>query len=80
MVPLIKNDTTETARQIRTAIFLLADLKREVVELEAQMSAELECSRVKDPKDVAYPLTLRAMKDRLKNLEATISYLERAAA
>ena len=80
MISLIKNDTRDAERLTRTAIFLLVDLKREGAVLKAQIAADLERSRVKNPRDAAYPLTLRAMEDRLNNLQATISYLERAAA
>jgi hypothetical protein len=79
MVSLIDNDTPEAAKLMRTAVHLLANLKRTAAELEADMLEEVTRSRVKDPRDAAFSLIARAMADRLNNLRASISLLERAA-
>jgi hypothetical protein len=62
------------AAQIRS---MIASLKRDVASLDASIAAELETSRVRDPRHYAYPTTARAMDLRKHNLTATISALSK---
>ena len=60
------------AAQIRS---MIASLHREVASLEANIAAELQTSRIRDPRHYAYPTTARAMDLRKLNLNATIAAL-----
>ena len=62
------------AAQIRS---MIASLHREVASLEANIAAELQTSRIRDPRHYAYPTTARAMDLRKLNLNATIAALTR---
>ena len=60
------------AAQIRS---MIASLHREVASLDANIAAELQTSRIRDPRHYAYPTTARAMDLRKLNLNATIAAL-----
>lgn len=62
------------ASQIRS---MIASLNRDVASLDANIAAELQTSRVRDPRHYAYPTTARAMDLRKENLNATIAALSK---
>jgi hypothetical protein len=62
------------ASQIRS---MIASLNRDVASLDANIAAELQTSRVRDPRHFAYPTTARAMDLRKENLNATIAALSK---
>jgi hypothetical protein len=62
------------ASQIRS---MIASLNRDVASLDANIAAELQTSRVRDPRHYAYPTTAKAMDLRKQNLSATIAALSR---
>ena len=56
---------------------MIASLNRDVASLDANIAAELQTSRVRDPRHYAYPTTARAMDLRKENLNATIAALSK---
>jgi hypothetical protein len=60
------------AKQLRT---MIAALEREVVNLDDGISSELALARVRDPSHFGYPMSVRTMRARRKNLKATIGAL-----
>ena len=62
------------ASQIRS---MIASLNRDIASLDANIAAELQTSRVRDPRHYAYPTTARAMDLRKQNLNATIAALSK---
>ena len=60
------------ATQLRT---MIANLEREVANLDDGISSELTLARVRDPSHFAYPISVRTMQARRENLKATIAVL-----
>jgi hypothetical protein len=63
---------TRAATQLRT---MIANLEREVANLDDGISSELTLARVRDPSHFAYPISVRTMQARRKNLKTTIAVL-----
>jgi hypothetical protein len=63
---------TRAATQLRT---MIANLEREVANLDDGISSELTLARVRDPSHFAYPISVRMMQARRKNLKTTIAVL-----
>jgi hypothetical protein len=60
------------ATQLRT---MIANLDREVANLDDGISSELTLARVRDPSHFAYPISVRTMQARRENLKTTIAAL-----
>ena len=64
---------TDTKRH--TVAKLVADLMSSATELERLLKEELDRSPIKDPNDVAFPLSARSLQERLANIAATVRSL-----
>jgi hypothetical protein len=60
------------AMQIRA---MIATLDRSVLNLDADIDAELQWARIRDPSHFAFPIAARTMIARRDNLKATIAAL-----
>ena len=63
-------------RRRRTAASMVSQLSDAARALEESIREELSRSPVKDPKDLAYPLSARSLETRLANIRATIASLQ----
>jgi hypothetical protein len=54
---------------------LIAELERTVVSLEVDIAAELERTRVRDPLNIAYPISVTTLAARRDNVKATLAAL-----
>jgi uncharacterized protein YciW len=68
-------DQTDTKRH--TVAKLVAELLSSATELENLLKEEVERSPVKDPDNIAFPLTARNLQSRLANIAATVRSLTR---
>jgi hypothetical protein len=64
-------DALQRLRQRTEAV--LVDLKNAAALLDASIEVELQNSPTRDPRDVAFPMTARALITRRDNLRATIA-------
>lgn len=81
MIELVEVETDEAGfdRRRRTAASMLSQLADAARALEESIGEELSRSPVKDPRDLAYPLSARSLERRLANIRATMASLQRFA-
>lgn len=54
---------------------MIANLEREIVNLDGSIASELAMSRAREPSDVADPISVTMMRGRRENLQNTVAAL-----
>jgi hypothetical protein len=70
-----QNELAASRREAGQLQAMIANLKREIVNLDDSIASELAMSRVREPSHFAYPISVTMMQARRANLQHTVAAL-----